>query len=88
MDGVDESLLAVSPPVHAFVGAPAGFTLNAVLEIHDDLGLSLRVQPCLVHVGRANVPQALLHDIVLIGKRLRPEHVDVRGVGGLIGELS
>ena len=88
VDGVNEAVLPVAPPIDQVAGAPAGLALDAVLEVDDDLKLAVRADARLVNAGRTDMPEPLFGDGVLVRQRLRPEHVDMRSLGGLIGKLS
>src|SRR5437879_13413577 len=61
---VDEALLPIPRPIHLVARAPTRFALDAVLEVHDDLELSQRVDARFVNASGANMPEALLGNAV------------------------
>src|SRR5262245_24997456 len=87
MDRVHETVPAVAAPIHDIAGPPTRLTFDAILEVDDDLNLTGRADARLVDVGRADVPQAGLDDIVLGLQLLRPEDADVRRLHGVVAEL-
>ena len=67
-----ESVFAVAAPAHEIAGPPAGLALDAVFEIDNDLYLTLRSGPDLVHVGRTDVPKPALNDRGAVRQQPRP----------------
>ena len=56
----------VASPIYQIATSPAGFALNAVLEIDDDLDLAVRVYPALINMCRAKMPKSVFRHRVLV----------------------
>jgi hypothetical protein len=85
VNGILKPMPAIASPVHQVAASPAGFALNAVLEIDHDLYLADRVDLALINMSGTKMPKSFFRHRVLVGQRPRPEKMNMRILDRLIG---